>query len=286
MAVHSPSTPFHHRGLAAILRRVSVDSFALAPDHDEAYFQAGIADTGRYLDRFEGTLDVEGHTVVDVGCGYGSSCFELVRRGAKRAVGIDVNAAYIAFARAQLERSDPATRGAIEFLHVDAAGADLGERFDVALSKDSFEHIADPEAYLAVMKGYLRPGGELAIGFGPLWGSPYGAHQRWMTPMPWAHLIFPEEVLMARWRTLGYPDGARTHREITGSLNQMTLRRFEAIVDDPDLQRLFLGTNQTTARSGRLLRAAARLPGLRELCTFNVYGLWRHQPATSVATPC
>lgn len=279
-------TAARDRALAAILRRVSVSSFELADDHDAAYFRHGLQDTERYLERFEGSLQVQGRTVVDVGCGYGSSCFSLVGRGAARVVGIDVKPEFIAFAQAELERSEPALQAAIEFRRVEAGGADLGERFDVAMSKDSFEHIADPEAYLDVMKSYVRPGGELAIGFGPLWNSPYGAHQKWMSKLPWAHLLFPERVLMDRWRRLGYPDGARTHLEITGGLNRMTLRRFRSILDDPELQPIFLRTNQTNERSGKILRAAARLPALRELCTFNVYGLWRYQPAVDAAPEC
>ncbi|MDP2710642.1 MAG: class I SAM-dependent methyltransferase [Solirubrobacteraceae bacterium] len=278
------SAPVVDRALAAILRRLSVDSFELAEDHDAAYFRHGIEDTARYVDRFEGTLDVRGRSVVDVGCGYGSSCFALVQRGATRVVGIDVSRDFIDFAEAELARSAPALQAAIEFRHVEQEGAQLGERFDVAMSKDSFEHIADPEAYLDVMKRYLRPGGELAIGFGPLWRSPYGAHQKWMSKLPWAHLLFPERVLMDRWQRLGYPDGARTHLEITGGLNRMTLRRFRSILDDPELEPIFLRTNQTHERSGRILRAAAKLPGLRELCTFNVYGLWRYQPAADAVT--
>ena len=276
--------PVLEGALASILRRLSVRSFALADDHDAAYFRHGVHDTERYLERFEGTLDVRGRSVVDVGCGYGSSCFVFKNHGAARVVGIDVKPELIAFARDELDRSDAATRATVEFRLVESGGAELGERFDLAVSKDSFEHIADPEAYLHVMKSYVRPGGEIAIGFGPLWNSPYGAHQRWMTPLPWAHLMFPERVLMERWQQLGYPDGARTHLEITGGLNRMTLRRFLTIVDDPELERLFLRTNQTNAHSGQLLRVMARAPGLTELCTFNVYGLWRYQPAEGAAT--
>ena len=58
----------------------------------------------------------------------------------------------------------------------------------------------------------------------------------------------------------------------------MTLGRFERVLEDPELELLFFATNQTTARSGRLLKALARLPGARELCTFNVYALCRYRP--------
>jgi len=78
---------------------------------------------------------------------------------------------------------------------------------------------------------------------------------------------------------LGFPDDARALDEIAGGLNRMTLERFERIIDDPELEIVFFATNQTSARSGRALAALARLPGGRELCTFNVYALCRCRPA-------
>ena len=59
----------------------------------------------------------------------------------------------------------------------------------------------------------------------------------------------------------------------------MKLERFERIIDDPELEIVFFATNQTSARSVRALAALARLPGGRELCTFNVYALCRCRPA-------
>lgn len=265
------------RALGSLLRRVSIDHFELAADHDENYFREGFVDTQRYQQRFDGHLQVAGRSVLDVGCGYGSSCFEFARQGARRVLGIDIDPKFIAFARDQLAR-EPELQGRLEFRHVEAEGADLGERFDVAISKDSFEHIADPEAYLEELKGYVGPGGEIAIGFGPLWRSPYGAHQLAMSRLPWAHLLFPEPVVMREWQRIGFPGGARTYAEIAGGLNKMTLTRFERVLEDPELERVFFASNQTRARSGRLLKALARLPGARELCTFNVYALCRFRP--------
>jgi SAM-dependent methyltransferase len=272
------------RVLGSLLRRVSIDRFELAADHDETYFQDGFADTQRYQQRFDGHLSVAGRSVLDVGCGYGSSCFEFARQGAKRVLGIDIDAKFVAFAQDRLAR-EPRLAARLEFRHVDAQGADLGETFDLAISKDSFEHIADPERYLAALKRYVGPGGEIAIGFGPLWRSPYGAHQLQMSRLPWAHLIFPERVVMREWRRIGFPGGATTYAEIAGGLNKMTLGRFERVLEDPELERVFFATNQTTARSGRLLKTLARLPGAREACTFNVYALSRYRPRSDGGVP-
>ena len=185
-ARQQPPIPVRDRALGALLRRLSIDRFELAEDHDEAYFIEGLVDTQRYPKRFEGHLPVAGRSVLDVGCGYGSSCFEFGCQGARRVLGIDIDERFIAFAQERLQR-EPELADVLEFRLVAAEGAELGEHFDVAISKDSFEHIAEPERYLEMLKRYVGPGGDIAIGFGPLWRSPYGAHQRAMTRVPWAH---------------------------------------------------------------------------------------------------
>ena len=97
----------------------------------------------------------------------------LVEHGAARAVGIDTQS--VDTAEAKLERDFPHLRDRVSFRQLEP-GYDVGEeRFDLVLSKDTFEHIDDPDAYVAAMKHCWEPGGEIAIGFGPLWESPWGA---------------------------------------------------------------------------------------------------------------
>lgn len=274
-----------HPLLTAALRRLSVDEFRLAEDHDDRYFEEQFASTQTYVERFEGALDFVGKSVLDVGCGYGNACMHLVEQGAARAVGIDVDSHVLSFGKRALETDYAHLRDRVAFHDVDATGWETEERFDLVISKDSFEHIADPEGYMAVMKRYLEPGGTLAIGFGPLWRSPYGAHQKWMSRFPWTHLLFPESVVMAEWQRLGFPDGAETYEQITGSLNKMTLARFRSVTKDPEFERLTWKVNQTSRRSGRVLKALRFIPGLGELCAFNVYTTMRYVPAGSGDRP-
>jgi len=46
----------------------------------------------------------------------------------------------------------------------------------------------------------LAHGWRIAIGFGPLWKSPYGGHIGYMTRLPWAHLLFSERAIMRERR--------------------------------------------------------------------------------------
>jgi hypothetical protein len=125
------------------------------------------------------------------------------------------------------------------------------------------------------MMRLLAPGGMIAIGFGPLWKSPYGGHIRYMTRLPWAHLLFPERVVL-RERERFFPDQrVRTFGEIVGGLNKMTLSRFRAIIAANDLEEVYFRVNASKHRLGPAFSLLAKLPLAREYFSFNLYGLWR-----------
>lgn len=35
--------------------------------------------------------DLQGKTVLDIGCGYGHNCLDFIKRGAKKVIGIDIS---------------------------------------------------------------------------------------------------------------------------------------------------------------------------------------------------
>jgi SAM-dependent methyltransferase len=102
------------------------------------------------------------------------------------------------------------------------------ELADFIVAIDSFEHFDDPSAILRTMRGLLKPDGCIFAAFGPTWYHPLGGHL--FSVFPWAHLIFTEKALI-RWRSDFKSDGATRFREVEGGLNQMTIRRFERIVE-------------------------------------------------------
>jgi SAM-dependent methyltransferase len=219
---------------------------------------------------------VAGRSVLDVGSGRGATCVELARRGAARVVGTDLQVAPQA---REVIAAEPELAERIEFVETDGTLRELGdEQFDVVLSKDCFEHYADPESFVHALADRVAPGGVLAIGFGPLWKSPYGGHIEYMTPVPWAHLVFPEDVIMDERRRFRPREDARSFAEIRGGLNKMTLARFRAIMDSSGLERVYLATNVSENPAVRAMDVLSRIPPLREFFTTNVYGLWRKPP--------
>jgi SAM-dependent methyltransferase len=168
--------------------------------------------TERFLARLPSWLEFEGRTVLDVGCGRGSTCLALARMGA-HAVGGDIQP--VTAAEKRLER-EPELAGRCDFHQVESL-RELGDgRFDIVLSQDSFEHYADPERFVFELVESIVPGGLVVIGFGPLWKAPFGGHINFMTRLPWAHLLFPERVIMAERRRFRPDEDARRFEDMPG----------------------------------------------------------------------
>lgn len=240
--------------------------------YEEDYFQRGFSEAKKFFQRFDGQLDVEDKTVLDVGCGFGSLCVHMARNGAKRVVGVDVDRNRIAFAQSKLadECQDVADR--VAFHHADEIP---DSEFDCVVSKDSFEHLADPDDAFRSMKHRLAKGGRLAIGFGPLWKSPYGGHLQFMTRFPWAHLIFPESVIMTERKRFRPEEKAESFEQVVGGMNKMTLQRFTGIIETNGLVIEHFATNVSNHPAMRVFNVLRHVPFGRELFTLNVYCVMR-----------
>lgn len=263
-----------------IFHLICTREYSPAADYDDRFFQKGFGDAEKFLRRFAGRLDFTGKSVLDVGCGFGSTCIYLALNGAASVVGVDIDPHRIEFANARLADDYEHLAGRVAFKQVSGHLDELGDdAFDVIVSKDSFEHIADPETYVFDMEARLRDGGIIAIGFGPLWGSPYGGHMTFMTKLPWAHLLFPEPVIMRERRRLCPGENAQSFAQIVGGLNKMTLARFESIMAATRLEPVYFAANMSQHPLAGAFNLLRRLPFLREVFTFNLYGVWRLRPS-------
>jgi len=168
--------------------------------------------------------EIRGRTVIDFGCGRGSEAIELAQHGARNVQGVDILDRWLVIARQQAAKADCPN---VTFSKASSAPA------DVIISIDAFEHFADPAAVLETMAGMLRPDGCVLVSFGPTWYHPLGGHL--FSVFPWAHLVFTEKAL-CRWRAHIRNDGARKFSEVEGGLNQMTIRRFERLIEQSPFQ--------------------------------------------------
>jgi SAM-dependent methyltransferase len=168
---------------------------------------------------------IAGKFVIDFGCGEGADAVEIARNGAKRVVGIDIREKVLEAARQRALRA-----GVQDFCSFETTSNELA---DVIVSIDAFEHFDDPAAILRIMSTLVESTGEVIISFGMPWYHPLGGHL--FSVFPWAHLIFSEKALI-RWRGTFKTDGATRFNEVEGGLNQMTIRRFERLVESSDLK--------------------------------------------------
>lgn len=98
---------------------------------------------------------LSGLSALDVGCGGGLVSEPLSRLGA-RVTGIDAEAASIRIARAHADRvgAEVAYRCAVP----EQLAAE-GARFDIVVSMEVVEHVADLDAFIGACAGMLPPGG-------------------------------------------------------------------------------------------------------------------------------
>jgi SAM-dependent methyltransferase len=96
--------------------------------------------------------DLTGKSVLDIGCSYGYFCLEAMRRGASRALGIDVDPDSIRMAKLIAE----CLNSSAEFRTLDIDVEDLGEQFDYVLCLNVLHHVRNPIAVLDKLIAAVR----------------------------------------------------------------------------------------------------------------------------------
>jgi len=134
------------------------------------------------LSRLIGPVDIRDKTGLDLGCGIGGYDTLLVSDyGARRMVGVDINAAAVELAARRA--GDMGLSDRVSFHAVEPGPLPFdNDSFDFAFSKDSIVDIPDKAPVLAELHRVIRPGGHLLVSDWFRADAPYTPEMReWAT---------------------------------------------------------------------------------------------------------
>lgn len=216
-----------------------------------------------------GYKDFRNKTVLDIGCGHGALSVEVARLGAKSVVGVDIDKSSIEEAKRTLRESYPEYASVV---HFECVGIEsIENKFDIAISKDSFEHIHDLPTMMRLIAERLEENGLLIAGFSPLYFSPFGDHGRylgWHRSVPWLPVILPEPLL---FRLSSHIRKIQVRSAADVGLNKLTPAQFRNIVSDQGWIPVVLEYNKGERLGMPLMRQLRKIPFLEKFFTVNIY---------------
>lgn len=100
--------------------------------------------------------DLNGMTVLDLGCGFGENCLYFIEQGAKKVIGIDISEKMLKVA----EKENLNSR--ITYMQLDMNDIDvIKEKFDIIYSSLAFHYVNDFQKLLTNIRILLRENGML-----------------------------------------------------------------------------------------------------------------------------
>ncbi|KAJ2099551.1 Hexaprenyldihydroxybenzoate methyltransferase, mitochondrial, partial [Coemansia sp. S142-1] len=124
------------------------------------FIRSHLADLSRLPAGTQGRSWISGRRLVDVGCGGGLASESLARLG-MRVLGVDAAKENVEMARIHAQR-DPALKD-LEYVQSTAEQLMEKEAFDVVVSLEVIEHVADPMAFVKSLVDLAKPGASIFI---------------------------------------------------------------------------------------------------------------------------
>jgi SAM-dependent methyltransferase len=238
----------------------------------QIYFDAQQRENAEWWRRIGRQVDLRDQRVLEIGCGYGTLCFEAIDRGASRVTGIDPDASRVEFACGYLKAYRPEHSSTLAFWPLLLHELPEEATFDVVLSKDTFEHVQDLDQLLKEAHKRLKPGGLLVFGFSPLYHSPNGDHGRYRLPLPWLHAFLPE-ALLSGWAAYRLGRPIRSAADL--GLNRVTCPDLLRMLQLGGWEELSLRINPIAHPLSAVFNLLRRIQPLERFFTIGVYGIFR-----------
>ena len=163
------------------------------------------------------TPQVNGRSILELGCGDGMACAALQRAGASTTA-VDLTPGLF---------DERARRDGVHFLEADATQLPFDDaQFDLVFSYNSFEHFARPDSVFREAIRVANAGGLIYVHFGPLYQSAFGLHANLSITVPYCHYLFSREVLDR------YVEAHGLQEIRYDSLNEWSLPRYRDLWED------------------------------------------------------
>ena len=222
--------------------------------------------------RFGGRPDVSGQRVLDFGSSTGGMLQNLLAAGAREVVGIDISTKAIDYSRSRLK---PEWGDRVDIRLGDIRSEDIAP-VDVIVSQNTLEHVMPLQDSLKALVDKCKKGGDIYLGFSPLWYSPFGNHQYPPGKLPWRHLWQGDDLVLNAMRRIAGLDYSTIH---DAGFNKATPKDFFRTFRSLPVEVVSLKTNVT---EGRLKQAAmgvasllSKLPLMERFLTIGIYAHFR-----------
>jgi SAM-dependent methyltransferase len=236
--------------------------------------------------RFEGNLRIDPNlSYVDVGCGHGDLALALIQAGATDVTGVDIVDRHVAEAMVTAQGVEVTHRP--RFVCADINTWRTDRLFDVVISNEALEHIAQPDEFIRSLGRILKPGGVAFLAFGPLFHSPVGDHlnEFFRVELPWRGVLFSEKALLRLRLEFHRPgDAVDRFQDMVGGLNLMRFSEFLSYVSEAGFDLDFLNINPQLKSIPPLYwisEILRRIPLVRDYFVTSVYAVLK-RPRSSV----
>ena len=232
------------------------------------YFDYSKSENEKFWRRLGIKPNFKNKTVLDFGCGHGALSIDIGLLGAKSVIGIDLEEKLINFAKKNLKKNFLFLENKINFEKIDILKTQIKDKYDVIVSKDTFEHTVNLPEVLKKMYNLLNEGGRIYLGFGPLYNFYNGDHGRLNMYLPWFHLLFNEKFLVNR---INKKENLNIKKIQDLGLSKYSFAEYKKIFNDSNFKINFFKTNLSDHPLSFIFNFLSKFKFLREYCTYNIY---------------
>lgn len=233
------------------------------------YFDLRVKEVKKFWTRFDSKPDFTNKIVADVGCGFGPLTIDIGLSGADKVIGFDINNKAISFAKENLRINYPNLMPRVEFRNEDIRNYSKKRLFDYIVSFSAFEHIIDLEKVLNKIKCSLKRDGQLYVGLGPLWRSPFGDHGLLNCFIPWGHLFSNKSNIIDKVNKTSSHNKKKLINDL--NLNMLSLVEYKRMFIQSGLKIRYYQENKSNNLVLKLFELLKFVPFLNEYLTHNIY---------------